>query len=354
MLRFVLASLTPVALIALACLAGGVWPALALLYMTVFVALADLLGPEALPEVERAERAANRLSVALAIAHLLLLPLGVWAIAAGPALGPWGGLLTGLALGLFLGQVSHPNAHELIHRPARWLRRLGMAVYVTLLFGHHASAHPRVHHVHVATDRDPNSARMGEGVYRFFLRAWVGSFRAGHRAETAARARRSGGARGLHPYAIYIGGAAATLAAAGLLAGWRGVAVLLALCAYAQAQLLLADYVQHYGLRRAIGSDGKPEPAGARHSWNAPHWYSSSLMLNAPRHSDHHQHPGRHFPALRLDATMPMLPRSMPVMAVIALIPPLWRRIMDRRARAWAAVPDTALDAAPGEAPPAR
>jgi len=334
--RFVLASLTPAALLLTACLWGGVWPALAMGYMTVFVAVADRLGPEAMPRIEGAEAAANRLSVALGLAHLLLLPLGVRAIAAGPVLDPWGRVLTGLALGLFLGQVSHPNAHELIHRSARGLRRLGVAVYVTLLFGHHASAHPKVHHVHVATDRDPNSARLGEGVYRFFLRAWIGSFRAGLAAETAARARRVGGARGLHPYAIYLGGAAATLAAAGLLAGGRGVAVLLALCAYAQAQLLLADYVQHYGLRRALDGAGKPEPAGARHSWNAGHWLSSSMMLNAPRHSDHHQTPGRAFPALRLEPDrMPMLPRSMPVMAVIALIPPLWRRVMDRRARVW-------------------
>ncbi len=345
MVRFVFASLTPVVLIVAACLVGGVWPALALGYMTVFVALADRLGPEALPEIEGAEPAANRLSVALGLAHMVLLPLGVWAIAAGPVLGPAGAVGTGLALGLFLGQVSHPNAHELIHRPSRGLRRLGVAVYVTLLFGHHASAHPKVHHVHVATDRDPNSARLGEGIYRFFLRAWIGSFRAGLRAETAARARRAGGARGVHPYVIYLGGAAATLALAGLLAGGAGVAVLLALCAYAQAQLLLADYVQHYGLRRGVAANGRIEPAGAQHSWNAPQWYSSALMLNAPRHSDHHQNPGRAFPALRLDPErMPILPRSMPVMAVIALVPPLWRRVMDRRARVWA----------DGKAPPGR
>ncbi|MGD9862186.1 MAG: alkane 1-monooxygenase [Pseudodonghicola sp.] len=336
MLRFAIASLTPAALIAAACLAGGPWPALALVYMTVFVALADLLGPEALPEIEGAERAANRLSVALAAAHFLLLPLGVWAIAAGPVLGPAGRVLTGLALGLFLGQVSHPNAHELIHRAPRGLRRLGVAIYVSILFGHHASAHPRVHHVHVATDRDPNSARLGEGIYRFFPRAWTGSFAAGLRAETAARARRAGGRRGLHPYAIYIGGAALSLALAWALAGGRGALVLLGLAAYAQAQLLLADYVQHYGLRRAVDATGKAEPAGPQHSWNAPQWYSSALMLNAPRHSDHHQNPTRAYPALRLDPErMPVLPRSMPVMAVIALVPPLWRRIMDRRVRRW-------------------
>lgn len=34
---------------------------------------------------------------------------------------------------------------------------------------------------------------------------------------------------------------------------------------------------------------------------------------------------------------MPVLPRAVPVMAVAALIPPLWRRMMDRRAKNWSA-----------------
>ena len=43
--------------------------------------------------------------------------------------------------------------------------------------------------------------------------------------------------------------------------------------------------------------------------------------------------------ALRLPEPAPMLPRSLPVMGTIALLPPLWRRIMDRRAAAWAGLP---------------
>jgi alkane 1-monooxygenase len=94
---------------------------------------------------------------------------------------------------------------------------------------------------------------------------------------------------------------------------------------------MLSDYVQHYGLSRRIMADGKPEPVGSRHSWNAPHLMSSALMLNAPRHSDHHANPARPFPALRLEDNMPMLPRSLPVMACVALFPRLWRRVMDPR-----------------------
>jgi alkane 1-monooxygenase len=134
----------------------------------------------------------------------------------------------------------------------------------------------------------------------------------------------------------YIGGAGVALVVAYGLAGARGVAVFVVLVTYAQMQLILADYVQHYGLRRADRGDGKPEPAGPSHSWNAPQWYSSAMMLNAPRHSDHHMHPMRLFPALRLDRdTMPILPLSLPAMASIALIPPLWRRVMDPALSRW-------------------
>jgi alkane 1-monooxygenase len=59
-------------------------------------------------------------------------------------------------------------------------------------------------------------------------------------------------------------------------------------------------------------------------------------MLNAPRHSDHHMHPARSFPALELSAeNMPILPHSLPVMACLALVPGLWRKVMDRRVAKW-------------------
>ncbi|MEP1969468.1 MAG: fatty acid desaturase, partial [Marinomonas sp.] len=139
-----------------------------------------------------------------------------------------------------------------------------------------------------------------------------------------------------HPYALYVGGAGGVMLLAMASFGMAGLVALIALTSYAQMQLLMSDYVQHYGLKRAYDVDGKPEPVSPAHSWNAPHFYSSALMLNAPRHSDHHMHPLRTYPALQLDAaTMPILPRSLPTMGAIALIPPLWRRIMDPRAAAF-------------------
>lgn len=330
MLWYVIASLTPAALIAVAALWGGDWPALALLSITVHVAFMDRLG-RALTVSDRSGRA---LTFTLAAVHFLLLPLGVWAIGVAPHLEGLDRALIFAALGLFLGQISNSNAHELIHASSRLPRRIGTAIYVSLLHGHHVSAHLRVHHPAAATPADPNSAPKGMGFWRFLFRASWAEFLAGWQADNAQRARKTG-AKGLHPYTLYLGGAALVLLTALHLGGITGLLAYLGLAAYAQMQLLLSDYVQHYGLRRQQRPDGRFEPIGPQHSWNAPKWYSAAMMLNAPRHSDHHMRPARAFPALEVTHEMPKLPYSLPIMAVIALVPPLWRRVMDRRLARW-------------------
>lgn len=333
MLWYAIASLTPAALLTAACTLGGPWPLMALLSITVLVFFMDKLS-RVLPESDGNGRA---LSYLLAAAHLGLLPLGIWSLAQGTHLGLTDKLLIFLGLGLFFGQISNSNAHELIHAASRLPRRLGTLIYITLLHGHHVSAHLRVHHVHAATDADPNSAQMGEGFWRYVLRASAGEFIAGLRADNARLARaRKPSSQLAHPYVAYVAGSLLALLFSHRLAGIEGVLAHLALAAYAQMQLLLSDYVQHYGLRRHKSADGRVEPVGPHHSWNAPKWYSSAMMLNAPRHSDHHSHPTRAFPALKLTpGVMPILPHSLPVMAVLALCPPLWRRLMDKRAARW-------------------
>ena len=335
MILFAAATLIPVPLIALAALQGGVWVWVGLLYLTGFTATLDHFVTRITPPSPDAEfPVANGLSVVLALSHFTLLVFVVRALSGdGITLIEKAGLFA--AAGLFMGQVSNSNAHELIHRGNRWLHRLGMWVYISLLFGHHTSAHPLVHHALVATRADPSSARLGESFYRFAVRAWKGSFRAGLKVESD-RLARTGRPRWRHPYAVYVAGAAAFAAGAALLGGLPGLLAYLGLAAFAQIQLLMSDYVQHYGLSRSQRPDGRPEPVGDRHSWNSPHVASSALMLNAPRHSDHHARPARAYPALILPADTPTLPRSLPVMSCLALYPRGWRRVTDPRAVAWA------------------
>jgi alkane 1-monooxygenase len=337
--RFAATTLAPVLLLLAAAGWGGVWIWLALAYLTLLVFALDRLRVLAAPgDPGTAFPAGTALSAALGLIHFPLLALAVLVVAGQTgATGPERAAAY-LAFGLFLGQVGNSNAHELIHRADRRLRRLGVAVYASVLYGHHASAHPLVHHVHVGTAKDPNSPRGRESFYRYIWRVWRGEYRAGKAAETARRAR--AGKSGPHPFAIYAGISLIALAVSAGLAGLAGVLAHLALGAYVQSQLMITDYVQHYGLPRSRGADGKPEPCGPRHSWNTPHWCSSALMLNAPRHSDHHSRPGVAYPGLRLDETrMPTLPHSLPVMALIALWPAKWRQIMDPLAERWRSRP---------------
>ncbi|NBE08088.1 alkane 1-monooxygenase [Paragemmobacter ruber] len=327
MAAFAAATLAPVALIALGLAMGGLWLWAGLAYMALLSALLDQLLP--LVESDASEGAefpaADSLLVLLAFLALALPPLAILG-ATGTTLSPAEKIALIAATGLWLGQIAHPAAHELIHRPARRHVRLGIWVYAWMLIGHHASSHRLVHHRHVATPLDPATARRGTGFWRYLPRASIGAFRAGLAAETDLRRRKA--QPGPHPYALYAGIAAAALALAALIGGWSGVLLWLILAAHAQIQIHLSDYVQHYGLTRATGPDGRPEPVNARHSWNTAHWFSSALLLNAPRHSDHHAHPARPYPALRLPDDAPRLPWPLPVACTLALIPPLWRRLM--------------------------
>lgn len=331
---FAVASLLPLALLGLGLAFGSLWLWAAFLYMALLTILLDQLVPLVPGQSDAAEfPGANLLLATIGIATLILLPAATWVIAGPSALTPVERLLTFFATGFWLGQVGHPAAHELIHRSRRELFRLGATWYSAILFGQHASAHRLVHHRHVASREDPNSARAGESFYRFALRAWIGSFRQGRAAETALRARAT--RPGLHPYAAYLTGSAAALVLATLIAGLPGLLTWTALALHAQSQILLSDYVQHYGLTRSRGPDGRLEPVGPGHSWNTAHWFTSALMLNAPRHSDHHLNPARPFPALRLPDTAPRLPWPLPLACAIALAPRFWRRAMAPHLARW-------------------
>ncbi len=339
-MRFAAATLAAIAL----CAAGGLWGGAWLLAALIWLVLLPLLRWPAVPRASaegeltgaraaRKSHAANLLGALLGLPHLPLLALAIAAIAGLTGLSGPERAGAFLAFGLLFGLIGNANAHELIHRSDRLLFNLGRLYYTSLLFGHHTSAHRLVHHAHVATDNDPNSAPAGMSFWRFAPRAWLGSFSAGLKAENrlrkGGRAGRTGGR--FHPYLLYVGGGIGTSGLAAWLAGPAGLLAHLALSAHAMLQLLLSDYVQHYGLRRAIGPDGRPEPPGPAHSWDAPDGFAELLSLNAGHHADHHSHPARPFPALGHAPQTPRLPYPLPLMGAIAMWPRRWRRLMDKR-----------------------
>ncbi len=328
--RFAAATLVPAALIALGGLLGGAAAWIGLLTMTLFLTLADRIGRRLWPEglaPAPADVWTARLLLALGVLHFLILALAIWTLTrSGWTLWSW--LAAAFAFGLWFGQVSNPVAHELIHRPWARARTLGMAIYATLLYGHHALAHVTVHHRFAATEDDPNSAPLGEGFWAFLHRAWPGEFIAGAEMERTLRP----GPLWRHRYGPPLVLSALTAVLVAVTTGVLGLLVWLMLSAHAQLQHFLSDYVQHYGLVRARTGIDSHAPFGAAHSWDAPDVLSGLLTVHAPRHSDHHLHPATDYPALRLDASVtPMLPWSLPAMATLALFPTAWRRVMDPR-----------------------
>jgi alkane 1-monooxygenase len=330
--RYALVTLVPALLIALGATIWGPAGLLALIWLTVVAAGMDhVLEPPALDDHDHAPWA-DRLSLALGLIHVVLLALVLTGLG-NPALGVGQTLALLLATASFFGQVSHPNAHELIHRRSPLLRAVGAAVYTSVGFGHHVSAHRLVHHRFVGTEQDPNTPLPGESFWTYLPRAWRGSFEAGLTCEIEKLERRGlSGQSARNPYVIWVGGAALSLILSIWLGGIGGGLSLIVLGALFGGQVLLSDYIQHYGLQRLEMPNGRVEPVAPHHSWNAPRGFSSYLMMNAPAHSEHHMHPDRPYDRLDPQAEVPTLPWSLPVMAMLATVPSVWHRIMDRRA----------------------
>ena len=331
--HFTLITVIPALLLIGGAVLGGWWPLAAVFYLTAFKYLADRVvdGVHSSPLEPWLKTA---LPVGLAVLHFLLLWVAVWSLATKP--GDWPEkLFVFIGFGLFFATVSNANGHELIHRRTRFEHALGRWIFISHLFGHHTSAHLLVHHPYVATPYDPNSARLNESFYRFWRRAWKGSFMTGLMAENARRGLpdESRKITPSNPYFQYIAGAVGFVLLVWLFAGPKGVAWYLALALVAQTGLLVTDYVQHYGLQRRQFADGKFEATGPRHSWNAPHWFTRHLTLNATRHSDHHAKPAKPYTELLSypPDVAPELPYPAGTMSMIALIPRLWRKVMNPR-----------------------
>ena len=222
--------------------------------------------------------------------------------------------------------------HEMGHKRApleRWLARLILA---PTFYGHFTIEHNRGHHRDVATPEDCASSRMGESIWRFVLREMPGGFRRAWRLE---RTRLH--TAGLPHWSLrneILQPALVTLTLWGALCLWLGPQVLLFLLPaslWANFQLTSANYIEHYGLLRRRGADGRCEPCQPQHSWNSNHLFSNWATFHLQRHSDHHAHPLRRFQSLRHFEQAPQLPNGYFGMFTVAYVPPLWFALMDHR-----------------------
>ena len=95
--------------------------------------------------------------------------------------------------------------------------------------------------------------------------------------------------------------------------------------------LEIINYVEHYGLRRKKLENGKYERVTPHHSWNNSHFLTNMLLFQLQRHSDHHANPKRRYQNLRHYDDAPQLPAGYSTMLMLAMVPPLWFKVMNPR-----------------------
>lgn len=278
------------------------------------------------------------ITVAWAPLQFLMLFGLIWYVAPSEHLNSFEKIAVFFGVGVITGTVGINYSHELMHQKNKVERWMADALLAMVLYSHFRSEHLLVHHRYVATPRDPVTARMGESFYRFYPRVLKQCFLSALGAEKATLARKNLPATDLsNPFWKYAALQGGCLLLALALGGWAGVGLFLVQAGVAIWQLELVNYVEHYGLTRKHLGDGKYEHVQPRHSWNAAQRASNWLLINLQRHSDHHYKPDRRFPVLQNYAAdeAPQLPYGYPVMTIAAMIPSVWRRVMNPRVRKW-------------------
>ncbi|WP_225438553.1 alkane 1-monooxygenase [Candidatus Frankia nodulisporulans] len=307
------------------------------LFVFVLVPLLDLTSPPDTvnpPEAVRAQLEADRY---YRRCTYLYLPLAGIALVLGAA--AWGqghlSVLARVGAVLSVGSVTGvgiTTAHELGHRRNRLERVLARLMLAATGYGHFLVEHNRGHHRRVATPRDPASARLGEGFWRFWPRTVFGGLRSAWVLE--ADRLRQRGRRVWSPRNEVLRGWLLTATLYGTLSAIFGVGVLGFLVAQALVGVTLLEgvnYIEHYGLARARLPGGRYEPVTPRHSWNSDAVVSNLALYQLQRHSDHHAHPTRRYQTLRSFPESPQLPAGYATLLVAAWLPPLWFHLMDDR-----------------------
>jgi alkane 1-monooxygenase len=242
-----------------------------------------------------------------------------------------------LSMGGVAGAVGITFAHELVHRSHPVERGLGEALLASVCYTHFAIEHVHGHHRQVATPHDPATARFGESFYRFLPRTVAGSLASAWHLERDRLTRRGRPFWSTSNRMLRYGLTQALLfPAIASVWGAAGVIVFAGQAVIAISILEVINYVEHYGLMRKEIAPGEYERIGPQHSWDSPYRLSNWMLINLARHSDHHCQASKRYQSLELLPLAPQLPGGYGVMFLLALVPPLWFRVMNPRLTATA------------------
>ncbi|TAE24238.1 MAG: alkane 1-monooxygenase [Candidatus Kapaibacterium sp.] len=318
---------------------GGAWNFLVPVVIFFVIPLLDMLigRNHTNYTAEEYEELEHRLSfrfvtVMYALVQFSCLVWGAWCVAAQPKAMHWWEML-GMALSLGILNGNGINfAHELLHKSSKFEQFCGKMLLMTVSYQHFFIEHLRGHHVRIATPADPATARRGENFYTFFFRVLVGSWKSAWELETERLRKRNIPIFHWRNQMLWFTALPLLLAGALTLAfGWLALPFFLLQSYVAIQELELVNYLEHYGLMRRQMPNGRYENVTAAHSWEARETLSNILLVKLQRHADHHINPLRRYQSLRVFEESPQMPTGYPGMMILALIPPLFFKVMNPR-----------------------
>lgn len=237
-------------------------------------------------------------------------------------------------MGLLCGTFGINVGHELGHRTNRFEQRMAQALLLSSLYMHFFIEHNKGHHKHVATPQDPSSARLGEPLYLFWLRTVSGTYKSAWHIANEETRKKGHVAFSLHNEMLQFQ-LVQVLFVTLIFFFFGALATTLFVAAAVMGFLLLetVNYIEHYGLQRKQIAEGKWERAMPAHSWNSNHVIGRVMLFELSRHSDHHYLASRKYQILRHHDNSPQMPTGYPGMMLLALMPPVWFWVMDKRVK---------------------
>jgi fatty acid desaturase len=259
---------------------------------------------------------------------------GSLAMSAHPSRAPRGFLQSCLyvvslsAVGIHLLVAGHELIHKVDRRSAVE-RSLGWFIMSFMLNPAYGVDH-HFHHMYVGTDKDSATALRGQTFYSFFLRmesmSWAHAFRASALGD-ATKAKTLPFVPGCDRFINGVALSAVSVTSIVAFLGLKPLAYYVLGCFMATMFLDCANYGEHYGLVRRVGSNGELEPVGFQHSWDTTNPVSNLIFQQVGGHAAHHLHGSLPYPELDLGRG-PVLPYGLVTMNLLGLIPPLFFRVV--------------------------
>lgn len=241
-----------------------------------------------------------------------------------------------VSIGTIGGIIAINLGHELIHKDPKIENWAGGLLLASVTYAGFKVEHVRGHHVNVSTPEDASSSRYNQNLYAFLLHAFPHNFVNAWKLEADYLKRK--GKKVISKDNELIWWYGISFALAGLfyvLWGWMGVVFFFGQSFFAALALEIINYIEHYGLHRRVQENGRYERVTPAHSWNSNYLLTNIALFQLQRHSDHHAYAKRRYQVLRHYEESPQLPGGYASMYVLALFPPLWKKVMNPRVEAY-------------------